>query len=294
MVLIVLAAVLPVLITAGIGFLWARLRSGLHTQELAPLITEIATPCLVVSTFMNTKISFDAFAATASAAIAATILFIAGGTVFLWLMGLRIRTFLPPLVFPNLGNLGLPLALYAFGQEGLGYAIVFFSISSVANFTIGQAIAAGAANWKGLLRLPVVYAAPLGLAISITGIQLPIWIVNTVNLIGGLTIPLMLLLLGASLSGLGVAHLKNALAVSAFRIAFGILVGIAVVHLFGLEGNLRAVTILACSMPAAVYNYVFAQRWNNGPQDVASIVVVSTFMSVATIPLLLLVLLPAH
>jgi malate permease and related proteins len=78
-------------------------------------------------------------------------------------LGFRIRTFLPSLTFPNNGNLGLPLAAYAFGSTGLAYAIVFYAICMVGQFTVGQAIAAGAANWQGILRLPLLYATILGL-----------------------------------------------------------------------------------------------------------------------------------
>lgn len=292
MLAIVLSAVLPVLVTAGIGYFWARFRTPLRSQELAPLITEVATPCLVISTFMKTQLSLEAFGGAALAAVVATLLFLAGGYGFVKLMKLDVKTFLPPITFPNMGNLGLPLALYAFGNEGLSYAIVFFTISSIGNFTLGQAIASGTANWRGLLRLPLIYAAPIGLALSMTGTTLPAWIANTINLLGGMTIPLMLLMLGASLGSLSIVHLRNAVTVSAFRIIFGTGVGVAVAFAFGLEGTLLAVCVLACSMPSAVYNYVFAQRWNNSPEDVASVVVISTIMAVATIPLLLGVLIP--
>jgi len=292
MLAIVLSAVLPVLVTAGIGFLWARFRTPLRSQELAPLITEVATPCLVISTFMKTQLTVDAFTAAALGAVASTLLFLAGGYVFLKFAKLNIKTFLPPIAFPNMGNLGLPLALYAFGTEGLSYAIVFFTISSVGNFTLGQAIASGTANWRGLLRLPLIYAAPVGLALSMTGAELPTWIANTVNLLGGMTIPLMLLMLGASLGSLNVVHLRNATMVSAFRIVAGTAIGILVAVVFGFQGTLLAVCVLGCSMPSAVYNYVFAQRWNSGAEDVASVVVISTLMAVATIPLLLGVLIP--
>jgi predicted permease len=292
MLAIVLSAVLPVLITAGLGFIWARYRAPLPSQQLAPLITEVATPCLVISTFMRTELTLEAFGAAILGAVTATLLFLAGGYYFLRFSKLRVRTFLPPICFPNMGNLGLPLALYAFGTEGLSYAIVFFTVSSVGNFTIGQAIASGTVNWRGLVRLPLIYAAPVGLALSITGATLPAWLANTINLIGGMTIPLMLLMLGMSLGSLGVVHLRNATIVSAFRILYGTAVGVAVALAFGFEGTLFAGCILACSMPSAVYNYVFAQRWNSGAEDVASVVVISTLMAVATIPLILSVLIP--
>ncbi|WP_406857020.1 AEC family transporter [Alsobacter sp. KACC 23698] len=284
---VVLSAILPILITVAIGFLWARAGRKIQSPDLTALIADIATPCLIVSTFQKTHVSPAAFGAMAGAAALAILLFALCGAVILKALGLKLRTFLPSVAFPNAGNLGLPVALYAFGDEGLGYAIVFFSISSIANYTLGQAIAAGQANWRGLVRLPILYAIALAVALSLASIQLPVWLGSTVSLIGGLTVPIMLLLLGASISSLGVASAGRAAAVSLVRIGMGAAVGFAVAALFGFTGVIRAVLVMQAANPVAVYNYLFAQRWNNEPEQVAGVVVVSTLMSVVTIPLLL-------
>lgn len=290
---LVLSIVLPVVLTALVGFAWTRLGYRLASKELSALIAEVATPCLIVSTFQKAQVQPDAFAAMAGAAATAVVLFAAFGAAALTLAGLRLRTFLPSISFPNAGNLGLPVALYAFGTEGLGYAIVFFSVSSVANFTIGQAIAAGQANWRGLVRAPILYAAIIGVTLSGAGITLPVWLGSTIALIGSLTVPLMLLLLGASLSELKVASAGRAAFVSLLRIGLGLGIGVLVAWLFGLTGTMRAVLILQAANPIAVYNYLFAQRWNNQPEEVAGAVVLSTLLAVATIPLLLAWLLAA-
>src|SRR5215212_9353201 len=202
---VVLAVVLPVVITVAVGFLWTRYGYPLKSKELTALIADVATPCLIIATFQKSQLSFDAFAAMAGATAAAIVLFAGVGALALWAAGLRIRTFLPSIAFPNAGNLGLPLSLYAFGTEGLGYAIAFFSISSVANYTFGQAISAGKANWKGLLRAPILYAAALGVGLSYYQMELPHVAQSTVNLIGNMTVPLMRLMLGSSLKQLRVA-----------------------------------------------------------------------------------------
>ncbi|HEX2553395.1 MAG TPA: AEC family transporter [Microvirga sp.] len=284
---LVLSVVAPILITVALGFAWTRLGHRLDSKELTTLVADVATPCLIVGTFQSTRLSFDAFLAIAAAAGTAILLFAGLGALALALFGLRIRTFLPSIAFPNAGNLGLPLALYAFGAEGLGYAIAFFSMSSVANFTIGQAIAAGRANWRGLARVPILYAAAIGVGLSFAGIELPAWLRATIDLVGHLTVPLMLLMLGSSLSLLKVSAFGRAALVSAIRIGLGAGVGIGVAALFGLTGPMRAVLILQCANPVAVYNYLFAQRWNNQPEEVAGVVVLSTLLSILTIPLLL-------
>src|SRR5215211_7164199 len=185
---VVLAVVLPVVITVAVGFLWTRYGYPLNSKELTALIADVATPCLIVATFQKSQLSFEAFAAMAGATAAAIVLFAGVGALALRAAGLRIRTFLPSIAFPNAGNLGLPLALYAFGTDGLGYAIAYFSMSSIANYTLGQAIAAGKANWGALLRLPILYAVAIGVLLSFTELKLPSWGQATVALVGNMTV----------------------------------------------------------------------------------------------------------
>jgi malate permease and related proteins len=284
---VIFSVVVPILITVSIGFAWTRLGYRLNSKELTALISDVATPCLIINTFQETRLSSDAFLSLALATGTAIILFICVGALLLWILSLRIRTFLPSIAFPNAGNLGLPVSLYAFGTEGLGYAIAFFSMSLVANFTLGQAIAAGQANWRGLIRLPILYSVAIGILLSLSGATLPQWAKTTVGLIGDMTIPLMLLMLGSSLSLLKVTAFWRAALVTSIRIGFGAAIGITVAAVFGLTGSMRAVLILQCANPVAVYNYLFAQRWNNQPEEVAGVVVLSTLFSIVTIPLLL-------
>jgi predicted permease len=95
-----------------------------------------------------------------------------------------------------MGNMGLPICLFAFGEEGLALAIVLFTVNVIGHFTFGMGIARGRADLRGLARLPLVYAVVLGLLLVFADLRLPLWIGNTLNLLGGLTIPLMLLALG--------------------------------------------------------------------------------------------------
>ncbi len=291
MISTILAAVLPVLLTALIGFLWVRSGRSIEAGVLTPLVADLGTPCLIFSTLSKAVIPPWAFAEMATATALSLLTFVVIGMVVLKLSGLKIRTYLPAISFPNSGNLGLPMALYAFGQQGLSYAIAFFSIASIANYTIGQAIAAGRADWRFMIRMPLVHAVWLGILVALFRVELPLWLSNTVSLLGGLTIPIMLLMLGSSLARLRVAAFPRAVAISALRLSMGAVVGFGVAWLFGLEGTARAVLIMQCAMPVAVYSYLFAQRWNNEPEEIAGLVVVSTLAAVVTVPTLLTLLL---
>lgn len=283
----VMNAVAPVMLTILAGFAWGRLRGGFEPATLTPLVVDIGTPCLIVSSLIKSAITPEAFAAIAAASLTALCCFALTGSIVLWTFGLRLQTYLPAVSFPNAGNLGLPLALYAFGPEGLSYAIVFFAIASIINHSVGQAMAAGAADWRGVVRMPAPYAIAVGLFCAYFHVTPPVWITRALDLMGGMAVPLMLLMLGAALSRLQVSALGRATAVSALRICSGAAIGMAVATGFGLEGAARAVLILQCAMPVAVYNYLYAQRWNNEPEEVAGLVFVSTAVSSVTTPLLL-------
>jgi malate permease and related proteins len=287
----ILTAIAPVMLTALIGYFWTRSGRSIEAQGLTQIVTEIGTPCLVFSTFAKMSVPAGAFAATAAASLTILIGFLIVATLVLKLCGLSLRTYLPSMAFPNTGNLGIPLALYAFGSEGLAYAIVFLCFTSVMNFTIGQAIAAGTMSWRAIIKMPIIYAVALGLVVTETGIALPQFLTNTISLLGSITVPLMLLMLGVSLGSLRVAAFPRAFMLSLLRVGMGAGLGIAVTAFFGLNGSARAAVIMQSSMPAAVFNYLFALRYQNQPEEVAGVVVVSTLVTIATAPTLLYFLL---
>jgi malate permease and related proteins len=283
----ILTAIAPVILTALVGYGWTRSGRSIEAHGLTQIVTEIGTPCLVFSTFAHMAVPPAAFAVTAAASLTILIGFLAVASAALKLCGLSLRTYLPSMAFPNTGNLGMPLALYAFGPEGLAYAIVFLTFTSVMNFTIGQAIAAGTMSWRGIVRMPIIYAVALGLGASAFSITLPAFLNNTISLLGSVTVPLMLLMLGVSLGSLRVSAFPRAFLLSLLRIGMGASLGFAVTALFGLHGPARAALVMQSAMPAAVFNYLFALRWKNQPEEVAGIVVVSTLVTIATAPTLL-------
>jgi len=287
----ILGAVIPVLLTASLGYGWTRAGRSFDAISLTLLVTDIGTPSLVFSTFARTQIPPVAFALSAGATVTILASFVVTAALVLRVVGLPWRVYLPSMAFPNTGNLGLPLALYAFGPEGLSYAIVFFTFCSLSNFTAGQAIAAGTVHWRNILRMPIIYAAVLGIAASAWQWHLPLWLANTVNLLGGITVPLMLLMLGVSLGKLRVTAFPRAFAMALLRIGMGATIGYIVTTLFGMTGIAKAALIQQAAMPVAVFNYLFALRWNNQPEEIAGIVVVSTFLATITAPALLYFLL---
>ncbi|MCK5165789.1 MAG: AEC family transporter [Rhodospirillaceae bacterium] len=279
--------VVPVFVCASIGFFWAK--SGRHydTEMVTSLVSAIGVPALVLSTLLTVDINISALAQMAGATFGFLALMATAGFILLKTMGYSVRAFLPALVFPNTGNVGIPLALFAFGAEGMALAVAYFSVCIVLQFTAVVAISSGSASPKSLLRVPTLYAVALAIFIITTGIKLPEWAINTFDLLGGFAIPLMLITLGISLARLHISTFGKTLLISSFRLIVGFGISLALAEVMGLEGVMRGVLILQSTLPVAVFNYLFAQKYNTDPETVAGAVVLSTIMSFASLPLLL-------
>ena len=279
--------VAPVFIVALIGFIWARMGGRFDGAMITALVMAVGTPSLVVDTFLRVRPSTEAFGEIVMAAVA---LFAGMALVsFLFLKAVRwpLRDYMGGLMFPNCGNMGLPLSLFAFGEQGLALAIVIFAVSAIGNFTIGSSIAAGTMDPKQIARMPIIYAVAASLIILLTDFHAPEWVGNTLKILSGITIPLMLIALGVSLSRLRPEHLWKSVLLAVFRIASGLCVGLAIAWIFQLDHAARGVIVMQASMPSAVFNYLFAERYGRDASGVAGLVLVSTLMSIVTLPLLL-------
>lgn len=134
----------------------------------------------------------------------------------------------------------------------------------------------------------MVWASLLGAGLLVWGEPLPGWINNTLQVLGGIAIPLMLIALGVSLASLEARSLKDGAIVAVLRLAAGVGVGLGVAELMELEGAARGVVIIQAAMPVAVFNYLFAATYDERPGAVAGSVLISTAISFATLPFLLL------
>ncbi len=284
--------VAPVFICAALGYLWARRGLPFDNAVITTLVYNVGGPCLILATFAKVELSAGALAEIAGASLAAYLGFAAVGFVALRAARLRMTSYLPAVIFPLTGSMGLPVCLFAFGEEGLAFALVFFAFGAIGTFTVGATIAAGSVSFGRIARSPVFYAVVLAVGLEIAHVDLPRWAFNTADLLGGIVIPSQLVALGLALSRLRVTSLGRSAALAMLRLGVGALVGWAVAEAFALGPVASAVVILQSAMPVAVSSYLFAQMYNREPEEVAGMVLVSTLLSFATLPLLLALLLP--
>jgi len=279
----------PVVVCAVLGAWWAHSRTQYDSEFISRLVLNIGAPCLMLSVLGQVEIDPQVFAQTALACVLVTLLMVVPGVLVPRMMGDDVRTYLPSFLFPNVGNMGLPVCMLAFGEQGLALALAFFMMLSVAHFPVGILLAGGrdAGGLKGITRMPIMYAIAVSVVLVITGWRLPELLNNSVELIGGMTIPLMLITLGVSLYSLKVSGWGKAVFYSLIRILGGLSAGLLITELLGLEGVARAVVLIQSSMPVAVFNYLFAVRYKREPDAVAGLVVTSTFMSFISLPVML-------
>lgn len=283
--------VVPVFVCVGFGVIWAKVGTPFDTGLITSLVYNIGVPCLILATFQKVDLSPAAMAEVALATLACYASFTLAAFLLIRAMHLELASYLPALMFPLTGSMGLPVSYFAFGDEGLALAIVYFTFGTIGSFTIGAAIAEGKASFRGLLRIPVLYAVAIALVMQLTGVRLPEWIFNTANLLGGMVIPAQLVALGFSLLALKTGGIARSVFLGVFRLAMGVAVGFAIAGLFDLGGAARAIVIIQSAMPVAVSSYLFAVKFNRKSEEVAGMVVASTALSFVTLPFLLLLVL---
>ena len=283
----------PVFIVALLGYGWARLALPFDREFVTGIVMNIGVPCLILQGATGLDAEVSLFMSMLGYALLALMVCAVVGTVVLRALGQPLRSYLPPVAFGNAGNLGLPLCLFAFGPRGLGLAIGFYLVGSVAQFLVGPLFQGRKPVWRTLLSTPVNYAAVLGVALLSTGTALPAWLGNTMQLLAGMAIPLMLVALGHALGSFSLNRLRVATALALARLGLGLAVGLGIVWSFGLEGTERGVVLIESAMPVAVFNYLLAARYDRHPEEIAGAIVISTLLSFATLPLLLLVALPS-
>lgn len=287
LILTVLQIVAPVGILAGVGFAWVKAGFEYRMEFVTRLAMTLATPCLIFTALMKTEIDRAALADLLFAAIAAYGLL----TLVFWgltlVLKLERRTYLSPLIFGNTGNLGLPLALFAFGQVGLGYAVVVFAVAGVWGFTFGVWLVSQGGSPLRVLKEPLVAGTLLGALFLWQGWHTPLWLTNSLDLIGQMAIPLMLITLGVAVARLSPGRLGQAVWLSALRVVLCLAIGAGVGHLFALEPVAAAVLILQVSTPVAVTTYMLAAKYGADAEAVAGMVIVSTLLSIVTLPLTL-------
>lgn len=284
---IILNVVLPVGACASVGFVWARMKQPFDKGMVTRLVSNVGVPCLVFTTLTGVELDLNEFFGMGAAALVSNLLFFVMGWGILKLAGWPIRTYLNPIAFANVGNMGLPLCLLAFGEAGLALGIAYFVVNVILLVTVGIAIASARYRPQDVLRQPFIYAAAASIFFLLSDFEVPQALASTAKLLGNFSIPLMLITLGYSLATLKIDSFARSIGIALLRLVIGLCVGFGVATAFGFEGPAYGIFVVMCSMPVAVITYLFAETYGADGRAVAGAVVVSTLLSFVTLPVLL-------
>ena len=210
--LTIFEVVSPVFLLGAIGFTWVKLGFEYRIEFVTKLAMTLSVPCLIFISLMQTELDRSALAALSLASVTAYAAVSVAVIVLVWALGLDRRTYAAPLIFSNTGNLGLPLALFAFGEIGLSYAIIVFAIMAIWSFTFGIWLVAGAGSFGKVLKEPLVGATLLGALFLWMGWETPKFLTNALDLVGQMAIPMMLITLGVAVARLSPQGMGKAIA----------------------------------------------------------------------------------
>jgi predicted permease len=282
---------LPILLVSGAGFLLGKFLT-VDSRSLGRVVFYVFSPLLVfdlmIKSELNLHQAFTTVAFTVSVIAVMGFLAFAFGKLFRLERPYLLAVILT-VAFGNTGNYGLPLAKFAFGDDALAVASLFYVTTTILFNTVGVVIASlGHMDLKsallGLFKLPIIYGVTLALLIKGIGIQLPLPISRTIEIAANGAIPVMLILLGLELTRIQWSHSFRALGLGVtLKLLLGPLVGLLFAGLFGLQHTARQGSVLEAAMPAAVATTVVATEYKLEPSLVTAIVFLGTVLSPLTL-----------
>lgn len=282
----ILSTMLPVFLIAGCGALYGRYRTpdikGLNTLNM-----ELFVPMLVFAVLADQQAPLQEYT---SLALAATVVVLGSGIVLYPLarvMNLDLKTFLPPMMFNNSGNMGIPVLVFAFGEAALPAAIVLFVVEMLLHFTVGLYMLDPHTSILKRLRLPVIFASIAGLTVNFGGIPMPQWLLETLNMLGGVCIPLMLFTLGVRMLDVDFGDWKLGILGAIACPVSGLVLAWPMIAILDLPGLQIAALWVFAALPPAVLNYMVAEQYQQEPHKVASLVLLSNLGSLVVMPIVL-------
>ncbi len=282
---------LPILLIATAGYILGKTLT-VDSRTIGRIVFYIFSPLLVFNLMVTSQLNLKQAITT----VGYTVIFIAIMGLLAFILGKIFRLERPQLLaviltvaFGNTGNYGLPLVKFAFGDEALAVASIFYVTTTILFNTFGVIIASlGHTDLKsailGVFKLPIVYGVALALLVKATGFQIPIPLSRTIEIAASGAVPLMIVLLGLELTKIQWSHSFRALGVGVLtKLILGPIVGLLLASLFSLQGHGHQGSVIEASMPAAVATTVVATEYRLEPSLVTAIVFLGTILSPLTL-----------
>ena len=277
----------PVFFIVGIGYLLGKKSPNLDTSFITNYAANFGTPALVIFAVLSSGVTYSIFAEYFIYSLIAIILFAIIGILFLIPMKKDFIRELPPFILPNTGNMGIPICLFAYGSLGMGVAAAISSVVILLHFTLNVFLANKKFDIKVIIKSPSFYAILLAVFFLYFEIKTPTFVLNTVMLLAYGMIVLILISLGVALTKLKVFSFKSSAISSIGRVIIGPIIGFILIKIFNLSGFAAGVLLIQSSMPSAILTYLIASIYSPKKivDNIASMIVVSTLMSLVTVPI---------
>ena len=279
----------PVFFIVGIGVFLGKKNPNFDTSFITTYSGNFGTPALVIFALTAGGVTFDVFKEFFIYAIILLAVFGIVGLVFLVLMKKDYIRELPTFILPNTGNMGIPICLFAYGELGMGMAASISSLVVLLHFTLNIFLAKREFDFQIIFKSPAFYAIIFTVLLLYFEEPIPQFVMNTVMLLAYGMIVMILMSLGVALTQMKVFSFKDALITSTGRVIIGPIIGFVVVKIFDLTGAAAGVVLLQSSMPSAILCYLIASMYSPKEivDNISSTIVVSTIMSLVTIPIVL-------
>ena len=279
----------PVFFIVGIGFLLGKKNPNFDTSFITTYAGNFGTPALVIFALTAGGVTFDIFKEFFFYALILLSAFGIIGLIFLVLMKKDFIRELPTFILPNTGNMGIPICLFAYGELGMGIAAAISSLVVLLHFTLNIFLAKRAFDYQTIFKSPAFYAIIITVLFLYFEQPVPQFVMNTVMLLAYGMIVMILMSLGVALTQMKVFSFKDAVITSTGRVILGPIVGFILIKIFGLSGVSAGVVLIQSSMPSAILCYLVASMYSPKEivDNISSTIVVSTIMSLVTIPITL-------
>ncbi len=282
-----------------VGYVAGKLKymGGDFDRRLSNIIIDITCPALILSSTMGGKLPDRSLILPllGISLLTYVLLAIAAWTLPRWLTKKSEDrgTVGFALMFGNVGFIGYPIVGAIFGHEAVFYAAILNVVNTLSVFTAGVMLVNGerqrmAFQSKILVSTPMIsaYLAILIVALGIDNI--PSVISQPITMIGGITVPGALLIIGSSMSrlswrmmlGSGVVYVTTA-----FRLLILPLLLYVIFRAMGFDSLVVNINTLVIAMPVATYGTILCLRYGRDTALITEITFISTLLSVLTIPL---------
>jgi predicted permease len=285
----ILEIVFPVIAIAALGFCWGIWKK-LDAKVLADVVLFLLAPAVIFDALVRQTIDTNQLLQTMGISLAIHIIPGAIAWAISLLAGIKQRIFVPGVLIMNAVSLPYPLALLAFGEEGLSQVVLLSIPNIFITFTIGIYFHGGKSRSADAFRMPALWAAIVGLALAVAAIPVPKFFLRFTHLMGRGMFPIELFTLGYRLRSIRISDIRFSCLVASLRIGLGFATAVIISNFLALEGAMRAAVFLVSCSPPAVVNYIFAERYGADGSLAASVVFTGILISVVTTPLVLLYL----